>query len=100
MAQRGDYEWQGCLEPVTNATINHVERRLGVRLPESFRDCVRRCHGGVPGTVSFSYQEPDGLRLSDSLGNFFTFRDPLDRETKLRLAWEPLAWRELGIERS
>lgn len=101
MASFVEFEWRGCLEPVTDEQIELVETQLGVKLPEPFLECVRRCHGGVPGNFSFSYIDPDDGRLiSDSLGYFFSFRKPLARETKLRLAWEPHAWTELGIDRS
>lgn len=101
MANLDEIRWFGCLEPISFDRIRDVESRLGVRLPEGFVACVVRWHGGCPENLSFSYADPhDGQKISDSLGYFFSFREPLDHETKMRLAWEPFAWRELGIERS
>ena len=54
-----------------------------------------------PGQFRVSYIDPElGLRVPDAIGHFFCFRESLDRQIKMRLAWEPYAWRDLGIDRS
>lgn len=101
MTKRGEIGWEGCREPITERRVREVEGRLGIRFPPEYATTVLGCHGGCPGSAAFSYEDPDErIRISDTVGHFFTLREPLDHETKRRLAREPYAWSELGIDRS
>jgi hypothetical protein len=96
-----EVEWVGCLEPVSEERVREVEKRLGVKLPPAFIACVLQCHGGCPKRECFPYVDPEtGAMVLDSLATLYSFRDPLDRETQLRLAGAPAESREFVTDRT
>jgi hypothetical protein len=43
--------WLDCRRPVEDAEIDGVENALGVHFAVDYRECVRKCNGGVPSRV-------------------------------------------------
>lgn len=98
MATLADLAWTGCGEPVSEERIAEVQRRLGVRFPETFLKCVRTCDGGYAGEFSIDFAVPGFEKpWGAGLDRILSFREPMSREIQQRLLIEPFAWRELGI---
>lgn len=82
-------EWLNCRTPIGEDVIGEAERRLGVRFPDSYRECVKNCHGGYPRQSDFTFQDRDIGMVTSGIAQMLTF-DVDDEEnivsTRERLA--------------
>lgn len=66
-------EMTDCRAPTTNADLDEVERVIGARLPQPYREFLRAHNGGQPSPEAFPFKSgKDGSHLNV----FFAVNDP------------------------
>lgn len=94
-----DIGWTTSAEPVSDERIMAVQATLGVKLPDSFLDCVRKWNSGHPEPDCFLYLDTQENRWDQgSVGALLDFREPMDKYLKDIYRNDRDLWRDMDIE--
>lgn len=53
-----DLLWDFCQEPVDDAVVQEIARRLGIVFPPDYAAYIKQHHGGMPNKTDFDYTDP------------------------------------------
>jgi hypothetical protein len=77
-------KWEGCKPPLLEERLEAVERELGVRFPDDYRQCVAQCQGGRPEPGAFEVNLRDGTTLTSCVGVLLSM-EPDDPENVIEM---------------
>jgi hypothetical protein len=91
--------WSTSVDPVSEDRITAVQKTLGVRLPESFLEIVRKWNGGQAEPDCFLYFDTqDNEWDQTSVGLLLDFREPMDKYLKQIYRHDKDLWTDMDIQ--
>ena len=66
-------KWLNSRPPIDEEEIQDIERKLGVKLPRDFIECVKKYHGGHPLVNEFTYTDIYLGPVGSCFGQLFSF---------------------------
>ena len=94
---RPPLRWTGCQEPVDLDRIRAVERKAGVKLPETLVRAVLGCNGGNVEPEYFRVSLPKHGSEIWGFGPLLNFREPMDAELKRIRREDRDLWSQMDI---
>jgi cell wall assembly regulator SMI1 len=68
-----ELKWDFYEDPVDSTVVDGIELELGVALPEDFKTCVRKYHGGRPDNRRFSFLDQKLGEMKSSFAVLLSF---------------------------
>lgn len=84
-----DLSWENCHAEESDARVSAVEAVLGVRLPEDYRECIKKYHGGTPSRSRFTFKDQKLGDMESCLGVLLSLDE--DDAENLVDTWHELA---------
>lgn len=66
-----EFGWKYCEEEVDEKRVAEIEETLLIKLPEDYKTCAKKFHGGSPRRRKFSFHDKHG-RVSSLLGGLLS----------------------------